>query len=250
MVIAITPSQLSDFPLPDSQTELPPSQFCITSSHPSQDFIADSQLGISFVAENPEASSKDPRVSQRTTIPDSQDFSTDLTEDSIPSRQPGTILGSFATLSFSTYRNPEGEHQHPEGEHPEEGNTEEASQPKEYPEGDNPVSRRLPSSFEGFLTQLDFGVGDFGLSGTSSPESQTEDVGLLQGEQRSATPAEEILLEDSQQPAQRVRPLPVQASIFQTQKEEDFFSASEGYDIVADTSKPNSGRSRQSQASV
>lgn len=234
-------SQLSLFPHPGSQPELPPSQFCITSSHPSLDIICDSQPENSFVADSPDSSRKDPRVSQRTTIPDSQDFSTDFTQDSIPSRQPGIVLGSFQTLSFSTYRNPEGEHQ-------EGGIIEEGNQPKECPEGENPVSDRLPSSFEGFLTQLDLKAGDFDLSGLSTLHSQPEDVGLPQGEQQFASLAEENLLEDSQQPAQRVPPLPGQASLFQTQKEEDFFSASEGYDIVPDTDKRNSGRSRQSQA--
>ncbi|ROW08823.1 hypothetical protein VMCG_02746 [Cytospora schulzeri] len=246
-VIAISASQLSQFPHPGSQTELPPAQFCITSSHPSLDFIGDSQPGISFVAESPEITTRDPRVSQRTTIPDSQDFSNDFTQDSIPSRQPGTFLGSFETLSFSTYRNPEGEHQEVE-EHQEGGNPENGDQQEECQEEDRQVSGRLPSSFEGFLTQIDFKVGDFGLSGHSTLQSQSEDVGLPQREQQSATLAEETLLEDSQQPAQRVAPLPGQASLFQTQKEEDFFSASEGYDIVPDTSKRNFGRSRQSQA--
>lgn len=240
-VIPISASQLSLFPHPGSQPELPPSQFCITSSHPSLDIICDSQPENSFVADSPDSSRKDPRVSQRTTIPDSQDFSTDFTQDSIPSRQPGIVLGSFQTLSFSTYRNPEGEHQ-------EGGIIEEGNQPKECPEGENPVSDRLPSSFEGFLTQLDLKAGDFDLSGLSTLHSQPEDVGLPQGEQQFASLAEENLLEDSQQPAQRVPPLPGQASLFQTQKEEDFFSASEGYDIVPDTDKRNSGRSRQSQA--
>lgn len=239
-VIPISASQLSQFPHPGSQTELPPSQFCITSSHPSLDLIGDSQPGTSFVAESPDISRKDPRVSQRTTIPDSQDFSISFTQDSIPSRQPGILLGSFETLSFSTYRNPEGEHQ-------EGGNPEKRNQQREC-SGENQASGRLPSSFEGFLTQIDLKVGDFGLSGHPTVQSQSEDVGLPQGEQQSAILAEETLLEDSQQPAQRVPPLPGQASLFQTQKEEDFFSASEGYNIVPDTDKRKSGRSRRSQA--
>lgn len=147
------------------------------------------------------------------------------------------MLGSFGTVSLSTYRNLEGEH--PEAGDPEEGNSQ-----RGYPEEENPVAGRPASSFDGFLTQVDFGVGDFGLSGNSILQSQSdsEDVGIAQ-----ETVAEE--LEDSQQPAQRVLPLPAhQVSFFQTQIEEDFCSASEGYEIIPDTSRRNSGRSRLSQA--
>ncbi|KUI71745.1 hypothetical protein VM1G_06595 [Cytospora mali] len=241
-VIPISASQLSQFPHPGSQTELPPSQFCITSSHPSQEFIGDSQPGISFVAESQDVTGKGTRVSQRTTIPDSQDFSTDFTQDSIPSRQPGIVLGSFKTLSFSTYRNPEGDH--PEEGSPEEGNPEEETPKREYPEGENPEPGELASSFDRFLTQLDFGPGDCGLSGTST----TQDADLPQKDQQLTTLAEATLVEDSQQPAQRVLPLTGQASIFQTQNEENFFSACEGYDIIPDSSKRRSSHSQQSQA--
>ncbi|KUI57938.1 hypothetical protein VP1G_05232 [Cytospora mali] len=233
-VIPISASQLSQFPHPGSQTELPPPQFCITSSHPSQEFIGNSQPGLSFVAESQDVTGKGTRVSQRTTIPDSQDFSTDLTQDSIPSRQPGIVLGSFKTLSFSTYRNPEGEN--PEEGNLEEGDPEEENPIREYPEGENPEPGELASSFDGFLTQLDFGPGDFGLSGNST----SQDADLPQNDQQLTTLAEETLLEDSQQPAQRVIPLTGQASIFQTQNEENFFSACEGYDIIPDSSKQKS----------
>lgn len=240
-VIAISASQLSQFPHPGSQTELPPSQFCITSSHPSQDFIGDSQPKASPVAAESQGTSRNPRISQRTTIPDSQDFSTDFTQESIPSRQPGIVLGSFETISFSTYR-------HPEGEHPEAGNLEVGAQQGQYPESENLVPVRPTSSFDGFLTQLDFGVSDFDSTGHSSPRPESEGVGVTQGEQQSINLAEQNHLEDSEQPAQIVPPLPGQVPPFQTQNEQDFFSASEGYDFVPDTARRGSSRSRQSQS--
>ncbi|KAK7711004.1 hypothetical protein SLS63_012841 [Diaporthe eres] len=139
-VIIVSSSQLSQFPHSSSQIELPPSQFFVASSHPSLDFIADSQPANAVVVESQQtkATPRHPDFSQ-TTIPDSQDFSTDLSQNpnsasftgqgsnqppvgqvtqdvagasaraatqlpsfdsSIPSRQPGTVLGSFGTHSI------------------------------------------------------------------------------------------------------------------------------------------------------
>lgn len=106
------------------------------------------------------------------------------------------------------------------------------------------MSNRAASSFEGFLTQVDFGVGDFALSGNTESRPQADDFDLPQRGERFATLVVGNSSEDSQQPAQRVLPLPGQGSIFQTQNEEDYFSASEGYDIVPDTSQRNLGRSQ------
>lgn len=270
-VIVVSSSQLSHFPHSNSQIELPPSQFFIASSHPSLDFVADSQPVDPAVVEcqHIQAPNRHTNFSQ-TTIPDSQDFSTDLShyhnsvsfegqgsnpppvthvtrnsagasaraatqhpsfDSSIPSRQPGTILGSFGTHSIPGWE---------EGDCPEEDDQE--GPQTEHSQAENEVPRRPASSFGGFFTQVDFERGNCDLAGCSDSRLSTKNT-ASQSEQPSNTLAEATPTEDSQQAAQVVSPLAAGTSFFHTQNEEDFFTASEDYEVVPDTLKKNTGRS-------
>lgn len=266
-MIFVSSSQLSQFPRPGPQTQLPPSQFFVASSHPSLDFVADSQPADPAIVESQQTKSttRHPGISQ-TTIPDSQDFSADLSLDlnstsfreqggnpppaaqvtqnvagasagastqhpsfdsSIPSRQPGTVLGSFGTHSIPRWE---------EGDCLEEDNQHGAQ--TEHSQVEDVVSGRPASSFEGFFTQVEFESGNSDL-----PESQHPSNTTSQSEQPSNTLAEVTPTDDSQQAAQIVSPLAAEAPLFHTQNEEDFFTASEEYEVVPDTLRKNPGRS-------
>lgn len=269
-VIVISSSQISHFPHSSSQIELPPSQFVVASSHPSLDFVADSQPvdPATFETQETKATTRQPAFSQ-TTIPDSQDFSTDLSQDpnsasftgqgrnpppigqvtqdaagasaraathypsfnsSIPSRQPGTVLGSFGTHSIPGWE--EGDCLDEDGQH--------GSQ-TQHSQVENAVSGGPASSFEGFFTQVEFGSGNSDLPSGARPRHQSKDS-ASQSEQPSNTLAEVTPADDSQQAAQIVSPLAAEPAVFHTQNEEDFFTASEDYEVVPDTSKKDSGR--------
>lgn len=270
-VINIPSSQLSHFPHSDSQIELPPSQFFVASSHPSLDFIADSQPADPVIVECQQAQATNRhRNFSQTTIPDSQDFSTDFShhpnsvsfagqgsnpppvahvtrdlagasaraatqhpsfDSSIPSRQPGTILGSFGTHSIPGWE---------EGDCSEEDDQHGAQ--TEHSQAENEVSHRPASSFEGFLTQVDFDSGSYDLPGRSGSRLSSKNT-ASQSEQPSNTLAQATPTEDSQQAAQVVSPLAAGAPFFHTQNEEDFFTASEDFEVVPDTLRKNSGRS-------
>lgn len=270
-MIVISSSQISQFPHSSSQIELPPSQFVVASSHPSLDFVADSQSVDPAAVETQEtkATTRHPAFSQ-TTIPDSQDFSTDLSQgpisasftgqgrnpppigqatqdiagpsarvatqypsfnSSIPSRQPGTILGSFGTHSIPSWE--EGDCLDEDGQH--------VSQ-TQHSQVENAVSGRPASSFEGLFTHVELESGDSDLPSGARPQSSSKDL-ASQSEQPSNTLAEVTPADDSQQAAQIVSPLAAGAAVFHTQNEEDFFTASEDYEVVPDTSRKGSGRS-------
>lgn len=270
-VIIVSSSQLSQFPHSQSQAELPPSQFFIASSHPSLDFIADSQPADQAIVESQQtkATTRHPGFSQ-TTIPDSQDFSTDLSQNpnsasftgqgsnpppvgqltqdvagasaraatqipsfdsSIPSRQPGTVLGSFGTHSIPCWE---------EGDGLEEDDQHGAQTDRLRVE--SAVSARPASSFEGFFTQVEYESGNPDLPGSTGPRHSSKNT-TSQSEQPSNTLAEVTPTDDSQQAAQIVSPLAAEAPLFHTQNEEDFFTASEDYEVVPDTLRKDSRRS-------
>lgn len=254
-VIAISSSQLSQFPHPDSECTLPPSQFFVISSQASQNnTIADSQA-LSTGASGSQKTGTIIRtlgISQ-TTIPDSQDFSTDLSQDivevpstadqfhktdtnstkgshntasafSIPPRQPDSNLASFGTFSISIdpERNLDSQQNPPP--------------PQSIP-NISPLARPTSSGniSNGFLTQLEFEPGEFSLSVNSKQQSQLDEAIALSTEQQPATPVQDTSIFDSHQPAQRVPPFPGEVSQFLTQTEVEFFSASEEYNVVPDT---------------
>lgn len=204
----------------------------------------------------------------QTTIPDSQDFSTDLSQDStgfgftsrgrsfslvgqetrtiagastradthhlsfessIPSRQPGTVLGSFGTNSIPRWE---------EGDCLEDG---QQGARAERSQAEGQVSGRPASSFEGYFTQVEVASGNPDLLGGSASR-HTSNTAASQNEQPSNTLAEVTPTDDSQQAAQIISPLAAEAPLFYTQNEEDFFTASEDYEIVPDTLKKNTGR--------
>lgn len=266
-VIPFSESQLSHFPHSDSEIELPPSQFCVISSQPIQDIvIADSQPAAVQPSSplQTATASKAPAISQ-TTIPDSQDFSNDFSQylvevpgtaeedyqlgapspknghnnssgSSIPSRQPDANQVSFGYLSVSidTERHQPSQQNLPLP-HPPSNSDAQAS--------DRPFSSR--NFFGGFLTQPEFEAGEFSLSVDSKSQSQPQEATAATDQQLPAISAEDTPLDGSHQPAQRVSPLPSQTFEFLTQSEVEFFSASEDYEVVPDTSQRNSGQSQR-----
>lgn len=263
---AFTSSQLSQFPHSDPDIQLPPSQFFIVSSQPSQDIaIADSQpLSTFLCTQSQQASScvKAQGLSQ-TTIPDSQDFSTDFSQDqievpctiqdidatetggarasprtasasSIPSRQPDGNLVSFGTFSISTGLEHNRESQ--------DSVTAPQLVSNLVPPSDS-ESSRVP--FSGFLTQLEFDSGESSLSAKPHQASQPDEAAATTNDcLGTITIQDTALLDDSHQPAQRVPPLH-QESQFLTQSEPAFLSVSEEYDFVPPTSQRESGTSEQ-----
>lgn len=152
-------------------------------------------------------------------------------DSSIPSRQPGTVLGSFGTHSIPRWE---------EGDCLEEDDQQGSRTDNSQVE--ITVSGRPASSFEGFFTQAEFGSANSDLPGGSASRHSPNNT-ASQSEQPSNTLAEVTPTEDSQQAAQVVSPLPAEAPLFHTQNEEDFFTASEDYEIVPDTLRKKSGRS-------
>lgn len=152
-------------------------------------------------------------------------------DSSIPSRQPGTVLGSFGTHSIPHWE---------EGDRLEEDDQQGSR--TDYSQVENTVSGRPASSFEGFFTQVEFGSGETDLPGGSASRQSPNNTALL-SEQPSNTLAEATPTDDSQQAAQIVSPLRTEAPLFHTQNEEDFFTASEDYEVVPDTLRKNAGRS-------
>lgn len=270
-VVFIPSSQISQFPHSGSQIELPPSQFFIASSHPSLDFVADSQpVDLATVESQQTQATNRHRNFSQTTIPDSQDFSTDLSHhpnsvsftgqvsnphsvahvskdsagasvtaaaqhpsfvSSIPSRQPGTVLGSFGTHSIPGWE---------EGDSSVEDDQHGVQTGHSQVEGE--VSRRPVSSLGGFLTQEESESGNYYMPGGSGSQFSFRNA-ASQSQQPSNTLAEATPTEDSQQAAQIVSPLAPQAPLFHTQNEEDFFTASEdNYEVVPETLRKGSER--------
>ena len=149
-------------------------------------------------------------------------------DSSIPSRQPGTILGSFGTHSIPRWE---------EGDCLEEDNQRGAQ--TEHSQVEDAVPVRPESSFEAFFTQVEFEIGNSVLPESRHPSNNT----ASQSEQASNNLSEVTPTDDSQQAAQIVPPLAAEAPLFHTQNEEDFFTASEEYEVVPETLRKNSGRS-------
>lgn len=152
-------------------------------------------------------------------------------DSSIPSRQPGTILGSFGTHSIPCWE---------EGDCLEEDDQHGAQ--TEHSRVESAASGRPASSFEGFYTQVGFESGNSDLPGGTEPRYSSKNT-ASQSEQPSNTLAEVTPNDDSQQAAQIVSPLAAEAPLFHTQNEENFFTASEDYEVVPETLRKNSRRS-------
>lgn len=98
--------------------------------------------------------------------------------------------------------------------------------------------------FDGFLTQPEFDPGEFSLSADSKSQSPSHVVNTAV---HPSEPAQNPSLNESHQPAQRVSPLPSPASQFLTQIEVEFYSASEEFEVVPESSLHNSGQTSQLQ---
>lgn len=246
-IISISASQLSQFPHPDSDTELPPSQFYIVSSQPSQDIVVADSQPASTKPFSPQQTAAVIQASggiSQTTIPDSQDFSTECSQnpvevpataegahslkasqnnssESIPSRQLDINQVSFGYFSIST-------------------DTErQLLSQQTIPPPPPPLARPAPSrnTFSGFLTQPAFEAGEFSPLATSRSQSPAQETTATTEEQQATTAAPDSPLDDSHQPAQRVSPLSVEEFHFLSQSEREFFSASENCEVVPDTSQ-------------
>lgn len=266
-IVTFTSSQLSHFPHSDFESQLPPSQFFLTSTPPSSQeiVIADSQpWSIDLTQSQQVAPREKAQGFSQTTIPDSQDFSTDISQDpievpctieeheatdagsnqashhttsasSIPSRQPDGNLVSFETFSIST------EVAH--NQEPQESLALPQSIPTAVPPS-IPESSRVP--FSDFLTQLEFDSGEFSFSAKSRQQSQPDEAPAAEeGGVDASTVQDTATVDDSHQPAQRVLPAREEESQFLTQTQLDFFLASEEFEVVPPTSERNSGISEQ-----
>lgn len=271
-IIAISASQLSDFPHPGSDSDLPPAQFWVDSSQPSQDIVvADSQPVVtgSSVARQVDSAVFSAGFSQ-TTIPDSQEISNDFTEDAvevpgtaeefgkgqaestspkpsnkessgstIPSHQPDINQVSFAHELLDV----EPEHQLVSIQESQQS----LSQPLPPTTSGTQASLRpilSRNSSDGFLTQPEFDPGEFSLS--ADPKSQFTSQ-VVNTAAHPSEVAENPSLNESHQPAQRVSPLPSPTSQFLTQTDVEFYSASEDFEAVPESSLRNSGQTRQLQ---
>lgn len=271
-VIAISASQISDCPHTGSEIDLPPSQFFVVSSQPSQDIVvADSQPLLTGSSTLQHFGSKAiPAGISQTTIPDSQEFLDDFTEEgvevpgtaqeldqdleeeeasakpsnkdssgsTIPSHQPNINQVSFAHDLHSIGP----EHQLVDLQNSQRNNFPPLlSATADTQASSTSRSSRLPFD-GGFLTQPAFDPGEFNLSAElkSQSTSQVSATAIYQ-------PGDNPSLEESHQPAQRVSPLSSKASQFLTQTDIDFYSASEDYEVVPDSSVRNSGQTRLGQ---
>lgn len=250
-VIAISTSQISDL---DTDSDLPPSQFWVPSSQPSQDIISDSQPALTGSPAHVSPSKARAGISQ-TTIPDSQDFSNVLSQDSV--EVPGTAEQSKKAGSAS----PNGSHKESSGStipsrqpdynqvfadenlatHPEHhslsqddlGHNHSFVSPLPAPSNDQDT----PSDPCGaFLSQPAFEPGEFAISTESEAKSQSQSQSRVTADNQSA-PVEDTSQSESYQPAQLVSPLPDRRSQpFSPQIDTDFFAASEEYEVVPDSS--------------
>lgn len=269
-VIAISASQLSDCPHPGSDVDLPPSQFWLVSSEPSLDrIVANSQPLCTGSSALQQAGGKVfPGGISQTTIPDSQDFLNEFSQDgvevrgtaevldkdqgevispqpsnkessgsTIPSHQPNINQVSFALDLHSI----EPEHQfvslHDSQHSP--------SPPLPPATADAPASLRpvFPRNpIDGFLTQPAFDPGEFSLSAESKSLSASH-VATTATHQS----AENQFLDDSRQPAQRVSPLSGKVSQFLSQTDVDFYSAFEDNEVVPESSQRDLGQTKPLQ---
>lgn len=239
-IISISASQLSLYPHPDSDTELPPPQFYTVSSQTSQDrVIADSQpvASQSFSPQQTATVAKAIGRFSQTTIPDSQDFSTDLSQSLV--EVPATV----EAIHQQTVESPK----------PSQNGTSGSSIPSRQPDAnqvsfghfsisDAPLSARPLNprgSFGCFLTQPEFEPGEFSLLAESRSQSQSQAQATTATieEQQATAPEQGSSLDDSRQPAQIVSPLAGEEFHFMSQSGGDFFSAFEDYEVVPDTSQ-------------
>lgn len=262
-VIAISSSQLSNFPHEGPESELPPSQFWVTSSQPSQNVvIADSQpLVIGTLATHKVAPVKAPLGVSQTTIPDSQELSNEFSHSIL--EVPGT------TAEFAQSQEEATSTKHSDKE--SSGSTIPSHQPninqvsfahnllvepdnhslsqEDFHQNINPplppatsgaqASPRPTSSANplgSFLTQPTFEPGEFSPSAESKSQSPPHVATTVIQQSHLA---ENTSLEQSHQPAQRVSPLSGQASQFLTQTDIELSPASEDYDFIPDSLPPN-----------
>lgn len=248
-IISISASQLSLYPHPDSDTELPPPQFYTLSSQTSQDrVVADSQPGASQ-SFSPQQTATVARATGRfsqTTIPDSQDFSTDLSQSLV--EVPATV----EAIHHPTVESPK----------PSQNGTSGSSIPSRQPDAnqvsfghfsisDAPLSARPldpRGSFGCFLTQPEFESGEFSLPAESRSQSQAQATTATIEEHQATAPEQGSSLDDSRQPAQIVSPLAGEEFHFMSQSGGGFFSAFEDYEVVPGTSQQrNTGLSQHCQ---
>lgn len=271
-IIAISASQLSDCPLPGSDSDLPPAQFWVVSSQPSQDVVvANSQPLVtgSSVAQQVGSAAFSASFSQ-TTIPDSQEISNDFTEDAV--EVPGTAVEFGQGQAEATSPRPSNKDSSGSTIPSHQPNINQVSfahelldiEPEHHlvlrQESQQNFSQPLPPAtsgtqaslrpilsrnlFDGFLTQPEFDPGEFSLSADSKSQSTSQVVDTAA---HPSEPAESRSLNESHQPAQRVSPLPSPASQFLTQTDVDFYSASEDFEVVPESSLRNSGQTTQLQ---
>lgn len=272
--LPISASQLSEYPHPDSEQELPPAQFEVISSELSSDIVLDSQLLIPASSFSPKFNRGARRpllgISQ-TTIPDSQEPLTQSSESvvvevpatadpldqaptqspkpsqtgvlenntssgsSIPPRQPDNNLAS-SFESFSIAATPDHQPISSQGLH-----LLSSSLPQETHTAAQAASSR--HSFQ-FLTQEPFDLGDISLSSNFKSQSQPfeTEAGGSNLPQQSTQPVLDTVLDPSPQPAQRVSPLIDHPLGLISQSQLEFLPVSQDQDIVLDTPQTNCRR--------
>lgn len=275
-IIAISASQLSDCPHPGSEGDLPPAQFWVVSSQPSQDIVVlDSQpLATGSSISQQVGSTALPASFSQTTIPDSQESSNEFTQDAvevpgtaeefaqgqadvnspkpsnkessgstIPSHQPNINQVSFAheLLVEEPDHQPLSIQESPQNLSNPFAPATSCTQALTRPTS----SRNL---FDGFLTQPEFDPGEFSLSAEPRSQSPSHEANTAAQQSGSVeTPSQNQSFTESHQPAQRVSPLPSPESKFLTQTDVEFYSASEDLEVVPESSLRNSGQTRQLQ---
>ncbi|PSS02475.1 hypothetical protein BD289DRAFT_478850 [Coniella lustricola] len=269
-VQAITSSQLSDPSFPGDKIEVPATQFTGSSSQPSDDFVVpDSQ---SFFAEfslyqQPLLDTKPRPHFSQTTIPDSQAFSTDLSEfssvvqqtgvESLPKEAASQIARQNHSSGFSIPSHQPDINQVSIGD----GSVEFDLENLLFSEQDlaalsghlnldlQPTAQNssVEDSLQGFLTQPEYEFGGDSLNIAFGTQQHQDPQGPLpsQSQEFADFSVLDTPLDGSHQPAQQVSPYPESPSEFLTQPQTDLFSAYEGLDVVLNTSPRNSGQSSQ-----
>lgn len=276
-VLTFGASQLSDF---DTESDLPPSQFWIPSSQPSQDIVADSQPALtgSSAHEQLVAPPKARAGISQTTIPDSQDLSNELSQNivevpgtvedpkkagsaslngshkdtsgsSIPSHQPGFDQIYFADDSLASNLEHHSRSQQEARQHPSSLSL----LPPASNEQDTP-----PNPFGLFLTQPAFEPGEFIVSTGSEAKSQSQSQLQSQFPSQSqsqfaanipSAPVEDTSQTESYEPAQLVSPLrDPRSQLVLSEAEAEFFSASEDNEVVPDSSLQRPGQTESHQS--
>lgn len=275
-IIAISASQLSDCPHSGSESDLPPAQFWVVSSQPSQDIVVlDSQPLVSGSSVSQQAGSTAlPASFSQTTIPDSQELSNETTQDAV--EVPGTAEGFGQGQAEANSPSPSNKassgstipsHQPNINqvsfahellvEEPEHQPLSIQESPQNLSQPLAPATSRIQASlrptssrnlFDGFLSQLEFDPGEFSLSAEPRSQSPSHEASTAAHQSGSAEKTSQTpFLTESHQPAQRVSPLASPASQFLTQTDVEFYSASEDFEVVPESSLRDSGQTRQLQ---